>query len=101
MVKIIWTDNALRDLEEIAQFIEKDSQHYARVTIQGLYNYIKILSNQPKLGRKVPEVGSENFRELIRGNYRIIYKLSAEGIHIVTIHHSSRDLSQRSIFEYE
>ena len=101
MVKIIWTDNALQDLEDIAEFIEKDSQHYARVTIQGLYRHTKILYDQPKLGRMVPEAGSENFRELIRGNYRIIYKLSADSVYILTIHHSSRDLLQRSIFEYE
>ncbi len=101
MVKIIWTDNALRDLEDIAEFIEKDSPHHAKITIKDLHSNTKILQDQPKLGRKVPEVGSENFRELIRGNYRIIYKLSADSIHILTIHHSSRDLSQRSIFEIE
>ncbi len=101
MVKIIWTDNALRDLEEIAAFIEKDSPHYARVTVRGLYKYTKILKDQPKLGRMVPEVGSEDFRELIRGNYRIIYKPSADSVYIVTVHHSSRNISERSIFEYK
>ena len=56
MVKIIWTDNALQDLEEIAAFIEKDSPHFAKVTIRGIYNYTKILVNQPRLGRLVPEL---------------------------------------------
>jgi len=100
MVKIIWTNNALQDLEEIAEFIEKDSPHYAKVTIRALYNCMKILKDQPKLGRIVPEIGSVEFRELIRGNYRIIYQESTESIFILTVHHSSRDLSQRSIFEY-
>ena len=34
MAKIIWTNNALQDLEEIAEFIEKDSPQYAKVTIR-------------------------------------------------------------------
>ncbi len=100
MAKIIWTNNALQDLEEIAEFIEKDSPQYAKVTIRALYNYTKILKDQPKLGRIVPEIESVEFRELIRGNYRIIYQESTESIFILTVHHSSRDLSQRSIFEY-
>jgi toxin ParE1/3/4 len=101
MAKIIWTNNALQDIEEIAVFIERDSPYYAKVTIQGIFNYTKILTDQPRLGRMVPEVGHEDLRELIRGNYRIIYKVSLEKIYIVTIHHSSRDLALRSIFELE
>lgn len=50
MVKIIWTENALQDLEDIAEFIAKDSLHYAKITIKNLYNSTKILKHQPKLG---------------------------------------------------
>jgi toxin ParE1/3/4 len=101
MVKIIWTRNALQDLEEIAEFIERDSLYYAKVTIRSIFNYTKVLEDQPKLGRMVPEVGSEDIRELISGNYRIINKVSLESIYIITVHHSSRDLTLRSIFEFE
>ena len=101
MVKVIWTNNALQDLEEIAEFIERDSPYYAKVTIRSIFNYTKVLEDQPNLGRIVPEVGSEDTRELISGNYRIIYKVFLESIYIITVHHSSRDLTQRSIFEYE
>jgi len=37
-------------------------------------------------------------RELIEGNYRIIYKIVNEyQIDILTIHHSARDLKRRNV----
>ena len=34
MVKIIWTERSLSDLEDIAEFIAKDSNKYAKLTIE-------------------------------------------------------------------
>ena len=46
----------------------------------------------------MPEINRENIRELIEGNYRIIYKILEENkIDILTIHHSARDLTRRKI----
>ena len=47
----------------------------------------------PQTGRIVPEKNEENLRELIEGNYRIIYEIiSADQINILTVYHSARDL---------
>ncbi|MEA3447449.1 MAG: type II toxin-antitoxin system RelE/ParE family toxin [Bacteroidota bacterium] len=46
----------------------------------------------------VPEIGASNIRELIEGNYRIIYRIVKEDqINILTIHHAARDLRKRSL----
>jgi len=74
VVKIIWTKRALIDLDDIAEYIAKGSPKYAHITVQNLIEETKILNSHPLIGRMVPEYGDENFRELIRGNYRIIYK---------------------------
>jgi len=40
----------------------------------------------------------QNIRELIEGNYRIIYLIiNDERIDILTVHHSARDLTRRKI----
>lgn len=44
MVKIVWTDRALTDLEDIAEYIEKDSVKYARLTIRKLILKIGLFS---------------------------------------------------------
>ena len=99
MVKIIWTQRSLNDLKSIAEFISKDSVKYASLTLQRILEVTLYLENNPRIGRMVPEVGrNDKIREIIFGNYRIIYKISSSLIvHILTIHHSARRLRQTSL----
>ena len=97
MVQINWTFQAKDDLKAIAEYISKDSKHYAKFQVIGLKNRTRIL-NPNRSGKIVPEINRENIRELIEGNYRIIYKILEENkIDILTIHHSARDLTRRKI----
>ena len=91
MVKIKWTDFALENLNAIGDYIERDSYFYAQRTVNNLFDSVKILEQHPRAGRIVPEFNNRNIRELIQGNYRIIYKLISEiDIDIITVHHSAR-----------
>jgi toxin ParE1/3/4 len=93
MVKLIWTDHALNDLNDIGDYIAENSQKYAKLTIKRLFEKTEILKTFPKTGRIVPEKNEENLRELIEGNYRIIYELvSPDQINILSIYHSARNL---------
>ena len=90
MAKIIWTELALEDLKNIHNYIAKDSLVYANRVIEKIILRIDQLKSFPKSGRAVPEINNDSIRELIHGNYRIIYKVSIQKIIIVTIHHSAR-----------
>lgn len=92
MAEIIWTSNSLKDLSGIGEHIAKDSPKYAELTVTKLYHKVEILNTHSKIGRIVPEAEKENLRELIEGNYRIIYEIVSEDIFILTVHHSSRML---------
>jgi len=96
MAKVIWTHRSLTDLKSIAEFISKDSVKYASLTLQRIIGATRYLENNPKLGRRVPEVvNNHNIREIILGNYRIIYKISnSQTVHILTVHHSAKRLRQ-------
>lgn len=98
MVQINWTKLALSDLQEIHDYIARDSKKYAKLQVIRIKSQTTVLKQQTSLGRVVPEIGEESIRELIFGNYRIIYRLvSQERIDILTIHHSARDLSSRKV----
>lgn len=43
MVKIIWTDRSLSDLEDIGDFISKDSPRYAKLTLESLLETAKMV----------------------------------------------------------
>lgn len=99
MVKIIWTHRSLTDLKTIADYISKDSLRYASLTIERIINMTLHLETNPRIGRMVPEIGKvDSIREIILGNYRIIYKISSsEIIHILTVHHTSRRIRQTTL----
>ena len=98
MVRINWTFQAKDDLKNIAEYISKDSKRYAKFQVTRLKTRTRILKTQTRSGKIVPEINRENIRELIEGNYRIIYKIVQENqIDILTIHHSSGDLTRRKI----
>ena len=100
MGKINWTDLALQDLNDIGEYISKDSIRYAEVTVQYLFNSVDILISHPKSGRVVPEFNEEDLRELIRGSYRIVYRIiNKSRIDILTVHNTSRLLSNSPLFE--
>lgn len=92
MVKLIWTEFAVEDLRLIHEYISRDSKRYADRFIEKLINRIDQLESFPKSGRVVPEFNLESIRELIEGNYRIIYKMSTSEITIIRVHHAARQL---------
>jgi plasmid stabilization system protein ParE len=55
MVKIVWTDNAIHDLNHIGEYIAKESVRYAEITIHELFESVDILEEHPKAGPMVPE----------------------------------------------
>lgn len=99
MVKVIWSARSLTDLEEIGEYISKNSPKYAKLTLEKLLETTKLIEKDQLIGRIVPEIHQRNIRELITGNYRIIYKTKAKNIaHILTVHHCSRLFSNNPLF---
>ena len=74
MAEIKWTKQAADDFESIMQFIALDSEHYAQLFAADIIEVIERLSEFPESGRTVPEVHMNEIREVLFGNYRIIYR---------------------------
>ena len=89
MVEIIWMPQAIEDLENIENYIGKDSPEYASLLFKKIFTSVETLKQFPKMGRVVPEYGKETLRELIVRNYRIVYKIINDKIEIQTIFHGS------------
>jgi len=89
-LKVIWSPQAAIHLEEICDYISKDSEYYAALFAKRVIKIIKSIPGSPRLGRVVPEYNDENLRERIYGNYRIIYRIKQETIEIAAICHGSR-----------
>jgi toxin ParE1/3/4 len=89
---------AVEDLKSIYDFISKGSKKYAQLELIKIKARTSVLKTTPLIGKEVLEKGNSSVRELVEGNYRIIYKIiDNEKIDILTIHHSARDLTRREI----
>ena len=92
MVRLKWTANALNDLREISDFIAKDSPYYAKLQVERIKKATINLKIFPEMGRHIPEFPELPYREIIVGNYRIIYKIEKEKsrVLIMLVMHSKR-----------
>ncbi|SNS71035.1 addiction module toxin, RelE/StbE family [Ekhidna lutea] len=91
MAEVIWAHGARSDLRQIYDYIAEDSPLYAERFILKLIDKVNVLKEYPNSGRMVPEFENLKLRELIEGNYRIIYKIEPDSkIGIVRVHHSSQ-----------
>ncbi|HKZ16249.1 MAG TPA: type II toxin-antitoxin system RelE/ParE family toxin [Geobacteraceae bacterium] len=90
-MKIIWTYEALGQLTEIEDFISKDSaERAARFVDQIIEHVVQSLTDNPRIGRAVPEVANPDVRELIFRKYRIVYKFKENSIEILTVFEGHR-----------
>jgi len=85
-----WTDQAVGDLQAIRQFIERDSPRYGRLVAERLFDATQRIEDFPLSGRVVPELGRVDVREIIIGQYRIVYRLKGETALLLTVFRSSR-----------
>ncbi|NOR74014.1 MAG: type II toxin-antitoxin system mRNA interferase toxin, RelE/StbE family [Draconibacterium sp.] len=98
MVRINWTFLAKDDLKNISDYISNDSKKYAKLQVLKIMRRTQILKSHVRIGKVVNELQNQNNREIVSGNYRIIYKIVTETqIDIISIHHSARDFIHRNI----
>jgi toxin ParE1/3/4 len=91
-MKIIWTPLAIERVSEIAEYIAQDKPSAAENWINTVFSKVENIESAPEIGRFVPEIQNNQFRELLYGNYRIIYRIEKKQISILTIRHGMQIL---------
>ena len=59
MASIIWTENALNDIDNIASYISKDSEFYAKQFVKKLINTTLKLESFPEIGKTIRELHNQ------------------------------------------
>jgi len=96
MVQIRWLKEAKEDLKSVFDYISTDSVRYAKFQVEKIKNKVEILKLHPLAGKTLEEHDNPDLREIIEGEYRIIYKvINTKLIHILLVHHGARSLQKR------
>jgi plasmid stabilization system protein ParE len=90
-VKIFISNSAFNDLESIKEHYEEEGvPHIGEQYVVSIIDHIQTLSNNPDIGRKVPEFDEEKIRELIHPPFRVVYLREKISIHIIRVWRSER-----------
>ena len=90
MARIVWSPDARDDLKAIVSYIKADSPGYAKTFAWHIQQRLEQLRSFPESGRTVPEDETGFYRELLVGNYRVVYRVDQDTVTIVTIIHGAR-----------
>ncbi len=91
-MKVIWTEQALARLIEIQDFIARANPDAADRLVHRIVERGEGLARFPEMGRTVPELPGTGIREVIEGRYRIVYRIHARGIEVLTVFEGHRQL---------
>lgn len=89
---LVWTDRATTDLEEIGQYIALDDPVAAERWVEVLLATAQRAGELPFSGRRVPEIGRDDIREVLSRSYRIIYRILVDRVEVLTVFEGHRRL---------
>jgi toxin ParE1/3/4 len=87
---LVWSPEAIEDIEAIASYIERDSAWYAKAVASKIVETAETIPDFPELGRVVPEIGVPGIRERFAYSFRIIYRLEPDRVLVAAVIHGSR-----------
>jgi len=89
-LKVRWAPLAIERAYEAASYIAQDKPEAALKWLDGLFKVTDRLERFPKSGRIVPEIASEEFREVIYRSHRVIYRIEKAFVSILTVRSSAQ-----------
>ena len=92
MARLVWSDSALDDLDDITEYIALDNLVAAKKLMRTVFNKVDRLKDFPNSGRKPPELGKTRHREFIVGPCRVLYRHDENRVAIVHVMQSEREL---------
>ncbi len=93
-MKLRWSRRSQKDLLEIGRYIAKDNRRAASKWLERLRKRARQAAEHPLSGRMVPEHSRPDLREVLLRNYRIVYRVEADRIVVVTVFEGHRLFSE-------
>tara|TARA_R110001599_G_scaffold340042_1_gene560007 strand:- start:374 stop:691 length:318 start_codon:yes stop_codon:yes gene_type:complete len=92
MAQIKWTEPALDDLNEIAEYIALDKPSAAKKLVKEIFKSVKRLKKFPNSGKIPDELENSRYREIVVGPCRVFYRVEVNLVYILYVMRSERAL---------
>ncbi|HCG9162716.1 TPA: type II toxin-antitoxin system RelE/ParE family toxin [Vibrio parahaemolyticus] len=92
MAEVIWTEPALSDLNDIAEYIALENIVAAKQLVQTIFSKVERLQTFPESGRILPELEHISYREVVVNPCRVFYKQDGDKVFILFVMRAERDL---------
>ncbi len=94
-MRVVWTEPAETDLDDLFDYIARDSPIYAERFVDRILDAVVKLAELPRVGRQVPEANVDHIRELIVQSQRVIYAIDDDQdiIDILALVHVRQNLA--------
>lgn len=92
MAEVIWTDPALQELNEIAEYIALDNPAAASRLVEEIFDKTDRLENFPKSGRIPPELPNSVYGEVVVPPCRVFYREDEKQVLILYVMRDERQL---------
>jgi len=92
VAEVVWTDPALDQLEEIAEYIALDKPRAASRFMKKVFSTVDRLERFPQSGRVPPELPGSIYRELCVNPCRVIYRCDGDRVFIIHVMRQERQL---------
>lgn len=96
-MKLFWTETAKQAQLSIRRYIAADNPTAAKRWVERLRERARNALHAPLAGRKVPEISRDDIRELIEGNYRIVYQVFADRLVVLTVFEGHRLFPEKDL----
>jgi len=95
MAEIRWTEEAANCLNDIHDYIARDSPSAAARVVSGIYDRVQMLRSFPALGHRYRLEPEGDVRVLLYGHYRIAYLIKGrEVVEILGVFHGAMDIEK-------
>ncbi len=85
MARIIWTEPALQELDEIADYISLDDPRAAKNLVRETFKRVDYLAEHPESGKSLDEFEASVYREIVLPPCRIFYRIDDDIVYIIHV----------------
>ena len=101
MAQVVWSESALQDLDQVADYISLDNPEAANKLVKEVFKRVDLLEQFPEMCPVPHDLPHSRYRHLIVGPLRIFHRINDNIVFIVYVMRTERNLALEDLTNLE